>query len=204
MFEKVADATASKEAWEILKNSLQGFDKVNKIKLQTLRAEFDVLKMKESESISNFYSRLMVVVNQLRTYREEVDDVHAVETILRSFTPKFDYVVCAIEESKDLECMTVEQTEGSFLDNEEKMKRRKEKSLEQLLNTHASFKRFKDEKSYKGNGQWRGRGGRGGRGRGGSYTIISTMKIKVTCHSKVVVVVNEEAEDVEPIKVQIK
>ena len=33
---------------------------------------------------------------------------------------------------------------------------------------------------------------------------ISTMKIKVTNHSEVVVVVNEEAEDVEPIKVQMK
>ena len=34
--------------------------------------------------------------------------------------------------------------------------------------------------------------------------IISTMKIKVTCHSKVMVMVNEEAGDVEPIKVQMK
>ena len=30
------------------------------------------------------------------------------------------------------------------------------------------------------------------------------MKIKVTCHSKVMVMVNEEAGDVEPIKVQMK
>ena len=113
-------------------------------------------------------------------------------------------MVCAIEESKDLESMMVDRLEGSLQAHEEKIKRRKEEPLEKLHKTHVSFKGFEFEKSYKGNGQWRGRGGRGGRGRGGSYTIISTMKIKVTSHSKVVVVVNEEAEDVEPIMVQMK
>ena len=34
--------------------------------------------------------------------------------------------------------------------------------------------------------------------------IISTMKIKVTSHSEVVVVVNEEAKYVDPINVQMK
>ncbi|KAH0776448.1 hypothetical protein KY290_007859 [Solanum tuberosum] len=152
MFEKVDDATTSKEAWEILQNSLQGVDKVKKIKLQTLRADFEVLKIKETESISDFCSRLMAVVNQLRRYEEEVDDVRAVEKILRSLAPKFDYMVCAIEESKDLDSMMVEQLVGSLLAHEEKMKRRKEEPLEKLLKTQASFKVFEGEKSYKGNG----------------------------------------------------
>ncbi|XP_070052528.1 uncharacterized protein [Nicotiana tomentosiformis] len=75
MFEKVADTTTSKEAWGILQNSLQGVDKVRKVKLQTLRSDFEVLKMKESESISDYCSKVKAVVNQLRRYGEDIEDV---------------------------------------------------------------------------------------------------------------------------------
>ena len=43
----------------------------------------------------------MVVVNKLKRYKEEVDDVRAIEKILCSLTPKFDYMMCVIEESNN-------------------------------------------------------------------------------------------------------
>ncbi|RDX92317.1 hypothetical protein CR513_25570, partial [Mucuna pruriens] len=75
MFEMVSNASTSKEAWEILKTSLQGVDKVKKVRLQTLRGEFESLRMKESESISDFGNRVMAVVNQMRHYGENMENI---------------------------------------------------------------------------------------------------------------------------------
>ncbi|XP_070032220.1 uncharacterized protein [Nicotiana tomentosiformis] len=133
IFEKVADATTSKKAWEILQNSLQGVDKVRKVKLQTLRIDFEVLKIKESEYISNYCSKVKAIINQLRKYEEDIEDVRVIENILCTLTPKLDFVVCAIEESEDLDSMLVEQLEGSLQAHEEKIKKRQEVPLEQLL-----------------------------------------------------------------------
>ncbi|XP_070044847.1 uncharacterized protein [Nicotiana tomentosiformis] len=98
--------------------------------------------MKESECISDYCSKVKAVVNQLRRYGEDIQDVRVVEKILRTLTPKFDFVVCAIEESNDLDSMMVEQLEGSLQAHEEKIKRRQEVLLKQLLKTQASFKDY--------------------------------------------------------------
>ena len=56
VFEKISSATTAKEAWDMLQKSYKGDENVKSVRLQTLWGEFESLKMKDSESISDYFS----------------------------------------------------------------------------------------------------------------------------------------------------
>nr|GFB33024.1 UBN2 domain-containing protein [Tanacetum cinerariifolium] len=74
MFEKVANATTSKEAWEILQNAFKGIDKVKNIRLQSLRGEFKKLQMDESKTISNYFTHVLTISNEMKRNGESLSD----------------------------------------------------------------------------------------------------------------------------------
>ena len=55
---------------------------------------------------------------QMRIHGEKMEDMTVIEKILRSMTPKFNYVVCFIKESKDLDELSIDELQGSLLVHE--------------------------------------------------------------------------------------
>ncbi|XP_059066133.1 uncharacterized protein LOC131857500 [Cryptomeria japonica] len=68
-----------------------------------------------------FITRTQGIVNHLRTQGETISDHKIVEKVLRSLPPKFDPVVIAIDESKDLTTFKVAELIGSLQSHEECM-----------------------------------------------------------------------------------
>lgn len=135
VFERISSVTSAKQVWDTLHQVYKGEDKVKMVRLQTLRSEFDNLRMKDSESVEDYFNRVISLVNKLRVNGEKLEDQRVVEKILRSLTRKYEHIVVAIEESKDLSTMSLEFLLGSLQSHELRLKQFDSSSLEQAFQT---------------------------------------------------------------------
>ena len=90
---RVAATIIAKQAWDTLETSYQGLDKVKTSKLQILRRDFESLSMKDIESVDSLYTRVVGLINQLKSNGENIEYQRVVEKILRSLPPRFESLV---------------------------------------------------------------------------------------------------------------
>ncbi|GJX62261.1 retrovirus-related pol polyprotein from transposon TNT 1-94 [Tanacetum coccineum] len=113
-FSRIAATNSAKEAWDTLKTKYQGSTKVITVKLQFLGREFESAIMKGNETVQEYLARISSIVSQMRADGDKVADEIVVANILRSLSLKFDHVVAAIEESKDLSKYSIDELMGSL------------------------------------------------------------------------------------------
>ena len=97
-----------------METTYEGKKKVKNIKLQMLTTRFEKLKMGEDESFDSFYSKLNKVVIGKFNLGEKTEDSKIVKKILRSLPESFRAKITAIEESKDLDDIKVQELIGSL------------------------------------------------------------------------------------------
>ena len=107
-------ASKAKEAWDILQQEFQGDKRTWSVKPQTLRRELENMKMKENETLNELSSKLMELVNQIKSYGEEINDKRIIEKLLINLPDKFDPIVAVIKETKYLSLLNVQELFGSL------------------------------------------------------------------------------------------
>lgn len=124
----------AKQLWDSLKTKYQGNECVKRAQLQRLRREFEVLEMKETETITNYFARVLLVATDMRNLGEEMQDTKIVEKILRTLSEKFTYIYVPLKSPKILRVLQLMVSKVHFC----VMNRRSQSMLEDLtpMNKH--------------------------------------------------------------------
>ena len=83
---RIMDVETAKRAWDILEEEFEGNEQVRSVKLHYLRRKFETIRMKEFETIEEYYGRIKEIVNKMKLYGKEIKEKRVVEKILITLT----------------------------------------------------------------------------------------------------------------------
>ena len=113
-FYRISHITVAKETWQILEATYESTKKVKDTKLQMLTTRFKELRMSKDESFDSFYSMLNEMVIGKFNLGEKTEDSKVVRKILCLLLERFRAKVTAIEKSKNLDEIKVQELIGSL------------------------------------------------------------------------------------------
>ncbi|XP_020271959.1 uncharacterized protein LOC109847124 [Asparagus officinalis] len=167
----IAEKETAEKAWQTLKTMYEGADHVKAAKLQTLRSEFEILRMNEMEAVDDFAEKLTAIVSKIASLGDKLDESTVVKKLLRVVPNKFLTTVTSIEQFVDLTTMTVEEAIGRLKTFEERVRASDGDDNEHVLLTWKEWNIKEKESSEgsnsgtskgRGKGNWHDRGcGRG-------------------------------------------
>lgn len=159
IMETILNDETSKEIWDSMKQKYKGSTRVKRAQLQGLKTEFEMLRMKEGETSNAYFGRVLSVAKRMKTYGEAIKESDITGKIMRSLVPRFNYVVCSIEESSNTDTLTVDELQSSLLIHEQRMKGLGQVDEEQVLKVSAEerWERGRGRAMLRGRGRGRGR-----------------------------------------------
>ena len=115
-----------KETWESLCTMNVGMESINKAKIQMLKREFEMLTMREEDSVADITAKLTRLVARMRSLGEKIAEGIIVSKLLHATPAKYDPVTSSMEQFGDLDAMTLDEAIGSLKIHEDKLRDREE------------------------------------------------------------------------------
>ena len=113
-FSYIQNLETAKEAWDALRVTNEGTKAVKKSRLQLLTSQFEVLQMGEEDKFVDFQDKLLDIANKCQALGTPISGERLNWKILRSLPKRFKAKVTAIEESKDVDDMSLDELLGSL------------------------------------------------------------------------------------------
>ncbi|XP_027075930.2 uncharacterized protein [Coffea arabica] len=130
IFSRIMTLKTTHEIWNFLKNEYEGDEKIKGMRVLNLIREFEMQKMKGSETIKDYSDRLLDIVNKVRLLGTNFSDSRIVQKILVTIPEKFEATTMALENSKDLSCITLAELLNALQAQGQRRLMRQEESVE--------------------------------------------------------------------------
>ena len=130
VFTRIINCETAKEAWDTLQVSFQGNEQTRQMQVLNPRREFEMLRMKQNETIKEYFDRILMVVNKIRLLQEGLSDKRVVEKVLVSLPERFEAKISSLEDSRDLSQITITELMNTLQTQEQRRLQRLEPSTE--------------------------------------------------------------------------
>ncbi|GJY78477.1 zf-CCHC domain-containing protein [Tanacetum coccineum] len=174
-YERIFMCQTAKEIWDTLLITHQGNNQVKANKIDLLVQQYEQFTIPEEESIDNAFAKFNTIITSLKALDEGFSSKNCVRKFLRALHPKWRAKVTAIEESKNLTTLSLDELIGNLKVYEEessdddsstsdsedeeyamavrdfkKFFKRRGRFIRQPHEERKSFQRNKDDKNGKG------------------------------------------------------
>ncbi|GKA62688.1 hypothetical protein Tco_0762207 [Tanacetum coccineum] len=113
-YERIFMCNTAKEIWKTLLINHQGNNQVKDNKVDLLVQQYEQFVISEEESIDSAFARFNTIITTLKALDEGYSSKHYVRKFLRALHPKWRAKVTAIEESKDLTSLSLDELIGNL------------------------------------------------------------------------------------------
>ncbi|GKC49343.1 hypothetical protein Tco_1072088 [Tanacetum coccineum] len=113
-YERIFMCKTAKEIWDALLITYQGNSQVKDNKIDLLVQQYEQFTIPKEESIDNTFARFNTIITSLKALDETFSSKNYVRKFLRALHTKWRAKVTAIEESKDLTSLSLDELIGNL------------------------------------------------------------------------------------------
>jgi len=147
IFTRIMSLKLAKDIWDYLKKEYAGNERIRGMQSLNLIQEFELQRMKESETIKEYSNRLLGIVNKVRLLGKSFTDSTIVEKILVIVPKKYEASITTLENTKDLSKITLVERLNALQVQEQRRLMRKNHVIEGVY--QAKYPDFDKKKFFR-------------------------------------------------------
>jgi hypothetical protein len=133
VFTRIMTLKTPKAIWDYLKEEYAGDERIRSMQVLNLMREFELQRMKESETIKEYSDKLLSIANKVRLLGTNFADSRIVEKILVTVPERYEASLASLENTKDLSKITLSEVIHALQAHEQRRLMREDPMVEGAL-----------------------------------------------------------------------